>query len=209
MVKINNFRQRPGSCGAFEPKFLGPYRISRVLGDLNYHLEAPNLKPEMVHYNRMSHYHTRNEQVLPNQQAEVVSHERSISVLPSLMLLEIPEPDPFFVSIIHNPILRTMKIRSAKSGLNINPEISVSDEFFRPSSIFLPDTVDNTLAIVPYEPTRNQLEITQANDNITIEVIPLVNDKGKIVIPCRNCGKLFEQKTGMRVHLYSCRIRPV
>jgi hypothetical protein len=25
MVKINNFRQRPGSCKAFEPKFLGPY----------------------------------------------------------------------------------------------------------------------------------------------------------------------------------------
>ncbi len=43
MVKINNFRQRPGNYEAFEAKFLGTYRISRVLGDLNHHLEAPKL----------------------------------------------------------------------------------------------------------------------------------------------------------------------
>ena len=125
------------------------------------------------------------------------------------MLLEFPKPDSFFESIIHNPILKNMKKRSAKSNLNINPANSVSDEFFRLSSIFLPATVDNTLAIVPYVPTRNQLEITQSNDNFTIEVTPLVNEKGKIVIPCPNCGKLCEQKTGIRVHLYSCPNRPV
>lgn len=58
-VKINNFRIRPGSSKAFEPKFLGPYMVTAFLGDLNYRLESPNLKPEVVHYNRMLHYRAR------------------------------------------------------------------------------------------------------------------------------------------------------
>ena len=40
MVKINNFRVRPGHSKAFEPKFLGPYRVVAFLGDLNYRLES-------------------------------------------------------------------------------------------------------------------------------------------------------------------------
>jgi hypothetical protein len=40
-----------GYSTEFEKKFLGPYRIVKILGDLNYKLEAPKLAPQIVHYN--------------------------------------------------------------------------------------------------------------------------------------------------------------
>ena len=61
MVKINNYHHRVGICKAFEPKFLGPYKIVKLLGDLNYELEAPNMKTEIVHYNCMQHFHVRDQ----------------------------------------------------------------------------------------------------------------------------------------------------
>ena len=58
-VKIINYRARPGKSAAFEPKFLGPYVITRTIGDSNFKLEADNREPEIVHYNRMSPYNVR------------------------------------------------------------------------------------------------------------------------------------------------------
>ena len=59
IVKINNFRTRVGYSKAFEHKFLGPYRVTKILGDLNYQLEAENLATQIVHYNRMLHFNER------------------------------------------------------------------------------------------------------------------------------------------------------
>ncbi len=59
LVKIDNYRRRPGYSKAFEPKFIGPYKVVKILSDLNYYLEAPSLKPIVVHYNRMSRFHSR------------------------------------------------------------------------------------------------------------------------------------------------------
>ena len=58
-VKINNCRRHVGLSKAFEPKFLGPYTITERIGDLNYRLQSPMLRDELVHYNRMLPYHTR------------------------------------------------------------------------------------------------------------------------------------------------------
>ena len=65
LVKLNNFTVRPGFSKAFEPKFLGPYTIVKVLSDLNYCLEAPRLKPLVVHYNRMTMFHAGGGVLLP------------------------------------------------------------------------------------------------------------------------------------------------
>ncbi len=58
-VKIKNFTVRPGHSKAFEPKFLGPYLVTELLGDLNYRLEGDNMRQFVVHYNRMSHFQVR------------------------------------------------------------------------------------------------------------------------------------------------------
>ncbi len=63
LVKINNCRLRAGLSKAFEPKFLSPYE--KLEGDLNFQLEAPNLQSEMVHYNRMLHFHSRDPEFKP------------------------------------------------------------------------------------------------------------------------------------------------
>jgi hypothetical protein len=59
-VKIKNFRHTTGSVSAFEKKFIGPYKVIRVINDLNYELFANGRKNEIVHYNRLYHYSMRN-----------------------------------------------------------------------------------------------------------------------------------------------------
>ena len=59
LVKITNFRVRPGHSKAFESKFIGPYKIVNCLNELNYELVAPDKRRELVHYNRMSHNYAR------------------------------------------------------------------------------------------------------------------------------------------------------
>ena len=61
LVKINNFRIRPGRSKAFERKFIGPYKIVALCNEFNYELTAPDKRRELVHYNRMSHYYARDE----------------------------------------------------------------------------------------------------------------------------------------------------
>jgi len=60
-VKIKNFRARLNHSKSLEPKFLGPFKILRILGDLNYELVNENGKLEKVHYNRMYVYKTTDE----------------------------------------------------------------------------------------------------------------------------------------------------
>jgi len=56
-VKIDNFRVKPGHSKAFTEKFLGPYTVAERTSNLNYRLESTTLKPEVVHYNRLSKFH--------------------------------------------------------------------------------------------------------------------------------------------------------
>ena len=60
VVKIKNFRTRIGHSRSFEIKFLGPFNITKILGDLNYKFLGANGKEEIVHYNRMYLYRMRN-----------------------------------------------------------------------------------------------------------------------------------------------------
>jgi len=55
-VKIDNFRVKPGHSKAFTEKFLGPYTVAELTSNLNYRLESATLKPEIVHYNRLSRF---------------------------------------------------------------------------------------------------------------------------------------------------------
>jgi len=59
LVKLKNHTVRPGKSKAFEPKFLGPFKITEKCGELNYRLLARNGASQVVHYNRMSHFKAR------------------------------------------------------------------------------------------------------------------------------------------------------
>jgi len=56
LVKIRNSKHKKDATAAFEPKFIGPYKIVKLLGDLDFYLVSPSLKPETVHYNKLFHY---------------------------------------------------------------------------------------------------------------------------------------------------------
>jgi hypothetical protein len=68
-VKIKNMRHLIGKVSAFEKKFIGPYKVSRVFNDLNYELLANGFKPEIVHYNRMYYYSMRD-----GEEFEIMAH---------------------------------------------------------------------------------------------------------------------------------------
>lgn len=83
LVKINNTGKSVGLVKSFMPKFIGPFQITRILGDLNYQLESANLKTQIVHYNKLSKFNNRINDVLtplepssePNIVAEVTVQE--------------------------------------------------------------------------------------------------------------------------------------
>lgn len=59
LVKLKNCCVRPGKSKAFEPKFLGPFKIIEQTGDLHFKLLALDGATQVVHYNRMSHFESR------------------------------------------------------------------------------------------------------------------------------------------------------
>lgn len=60
MVTIDNPIHEIGKTRSFEPKRIGPYLISKKVGDLNYELKSPFRKSNLVHYNRLNEYKIRN-----------------------------------------------------------------------------------------------------------------------------------------------------
>jgi hypothetical protein len=65
MVKIKNFKKSPNTCAAFVEKFIGPFKILRKLSELSYEIGAEDVKNQVVHYNRLLPYYTRDVLELP------------------------------------------------------------------------------------------------------------------------------------------------
>jgi hypothetical protein len=64
LVVLANNKQTVGQVRSFEPKYVGPYRVIRKVGDVDYEIEiVENGKTLVVHYNRMFEYTARNELV--------------------------------------------------------------------------------------------------------------------------------------------------
>jgi hypothetical protein len=108
-VKISNCRTRVNKSKSFESKFLGPYRITKRVTELDYRLEAPNLATEIVHYNRMYKYTVRDQYLEP--QKVIVDTPAQKQVIPSITDREI------LTNIIHSPSLRVLKARATKRSI--------------------------------------------------------------------------------------------
>ena len=83
--------------------------ITRQVTALDYQLEAPNLKTEIVHYNRMHRYTVR-EQYL--YKSGSVGETLKIAV-PILKVRD----DSFFMNIIQNPHLLVLKRRAINNRM--------------------------------------------------------------------------------------------
>lgn len=60
-VLLVNSRQVVGHVKSFEPKFIGPFVIRRKINQVNYEITSlVNSKTQIVHYNRMIKYNSRN-----------------------------------------------------------------------------------------------------------------------------------------------------
>ena len=108
-VKINNFRIRVGKVKSFEPKFLGPYKITRKITALDYQLKAPNLKTEIVHYNRMHRYTIRDQHVNKSSFIETTQGE-------SPPIKQVRQ-DSLLGTIIHNPNLLALRRRATSNTM--------------------------------------------------------------------------------------------
>jgi len=217
IVKINNYKTRVGFSKAFEPKFLGPYRIVKLVGELNYQLEGENLAPQMVHYNRMLHYNVRTELMIdqkpvlkPTSPEIVIQDTSSHYVAPENTLLDI---------IITGNQLKILKKRRAEhllteeyERLNLIECLSENNQIY--SNMHLRRSLRlNTLRLVDAVEEQEEIEKIEdggrfyiSSDSSIEEETPdqLVNEKGKPVVLCPKCNKLYEQKTGLRIHRLTC-----
>ena len=59
LVKIKNFKRTANACAAFEQKFVGPFKIVQKFNEVSYEISAPNVKNQVVHYNRLLPFYAR------------------------------------------------------------------------------------------------------------------------------------------------------
>ena len=77
LVMIKNHRKIPGLSKGFLKKYLGPFRIKKIVSDVTFILESIEGKEEIVHYNRLTRYNVRKsiDSVIPTTRPEVVGFE--------------------------------------------------------------------------------------------------------------------------------------
>jgi hypothetical protein len=221
IVKINNYRTRVGYSAAFEKKFLGPYRIVKVLGDLNYQLEAPNLAPQIVHYNRMLPYNVRNEFLVEQPSNSTAEVPVAIS---QRTLTQAHIEDALPIGLIYSPSLkRRRKQREEKRLVEEYTRLSLITNSFENAQIGAPVTLRRSERIANIETRNNVIEMASESDtenNIinsfyissessasadSLEIERPVTAKGKVMVPCPRCNIFYEEKTGLRIHGYSCK----
>ena len=198
IVKINNYRSRIDHSKAFEPKFLGPYKITKILGELNYQLESSTLPRQIVHYNRMTHFHVRTEFNDQSEEPKAITKQSPNNKLRENMSKSTAYITPSIASsdmtIIQNPNLKRLK-KAANKALLI--------EFQRLGGI---DNSDNPIVntcqeIILYKEPRPGISSSSSYND---EETP-VNRNGKRMTKCQYCNKLYEKKTGLRIHQMSCK----
>ena len=198
-VKINNYKSRIGHSKAFEPKFLGPYKITKILGELNYRLESPTLPVQIVHYNRMNHFHVRTEFI---NEPITQSNVRILNNQPKSTLAAYIKPniDLSNMSIIQNQNLKRLKKKASRALLTEFQRLGGIDSSDHPL-INTGRVTERHVAPVQHTiPHQNLFSSSSSSD----EEAP-VNLKGKAMAKCQYCNKLYEKKTGIRIHQMHCK----
>ena len=180
-VKINNYYQKTGLSKAFSPKFKGPYTITKCIGDLNFSLHSPHLKPELVHYNRMAKFYNRIPSDTPSHfDASPVLVEDLVKPSNKLNYQNLSD-DESFSEFLSNIILRKSK-RKKKPAVS-QPVL----DYLTLNSLFSSDNSDDN--------TNSDLEVA----------IYRTNEKGKPTVQCNFCQGWYEATHGIKVHMTACK----
>ena len=224
MVKINNYRSRIAHSKAFEPKFLGPYKITKILGELNYQLESTILPPQIVHYNRMTHFHVRSEFISEPKEVFTTTPQLPNNPKPSIKAYITSSIAPVDITIMQNPNLKRLKKKANKVLLTEFQRLGGIDCSSNP-------IVNTCQAIVPFRPAVQQSKISRSSNHQLEELsseessIELNNSldqiddqaasskneegprnaKGKLIKKCQHCEGFYEKKTGLRIHQMYCK----
>ncbi|RNA17155.1 hypothetical protein BpHYR1_004123 [Brachionus plicatilis] len=60
LVMLSNNRQKVGQVRSFVPKFMGPFKVTSILSDVNFEVrDVKTGKKQIVHYNWMTRYVSR------------------------------------------------------------------------------------------------------------------------------------------------------
>ena len=216
IVKINNYRTRVGHSKAFEPKFLGPYKITKLIGELNYQLESPNLPSEMVHYNRMHHFTAREAmdeeprnftlQIQMNESFQATYEPKTTSISSFSIV-------PF--SNLANVLRKRKKQREEQVFLEESQRLCLIESEVAPTPrrsrrIALQNGAPEETNDVVEDEAGNLIENSDktcifSKSSSSVELQQVVNTKGKPVLQCPNCKQLYERTTGLRVHLQWCK----
>ena len=229
VVKINNCRRHVGLSKAFEPKFIGPFTITKKLGDLNYQLEAPNIKSEIFHYNRLLPYYTR-KQFACEPEPFVVSQPGSQSVESVFRQNDVEVlPDYFLHTIMHDyywvkPKKKTLAVLTPSVQTNLQSVIdsvacgeavislspALSDMLYRTSPLRELESLRFVDANASFEADEPEHLDVPSTASVMPEQLASVdgvrvNDKDKPVIACPGCSRFFEASFGIKIHAKACK----
>ncbi len=223
-VSITNFRCRPGHSKSFEQKFIGPYTITRLLGEVNYEIHSPQLGTERVHYNRLKQFHVRNSIA---QEPPILNKPKPSSSI------ELVQNESSFVRFNLALILQARSRASIAADL-LNVEDDVDDEPESEHQIedeYLVENEDDnidednnesqdetaTRDETTYDPNRTNTlaELNQSIAEVLAGTANLVVDPGLDLIlanpliagqtRCYLCGVAY---TGINKHITSCLKKP-
>ncbi len=215
-VKINNCRRKVTLSKAFEPKFVGPYTIVKKLNDLNYLLEAPGLKSEIVHYNRLYKYAMRPESLKQSSSIESFSSEQETqfeqeSNNQTFIEVDFSKPKRKRTTIITEHIsdsndndLTALFQDAREDSDDDRIECQVCHCLFKPNGIKIHHT--RMHKDLPFESADNENDQTERVDQIEgndqveqDDHIEQVDQIERDEVACLICGRNFK-RNGLAIH---------
>ena len=132
--------------------------------------------------------------------------------------------DALPIGLIYSPSLkRRRKQREEKRLVEEYTRLSLITNYFENAQIGAPVTLRRSERIANIETRNNVIEMASESDtenNIinsfyissessasadSLEIERPVTAKGKVMVPCPRCNIFYEEKTGLRIHGYSCK----
>lgn len=201
LVLLKNFNGLKNHAKKLLPKFIGPYKILRVLNDLNFSLSV-NGKQVTVHYNRMcpykqSKFQTNQKSRIPNDQFEQIDFSNT--------LFDESFDDLIFDS---NRKIEILEHDLNESADNLNDgnlnEIQPNDVIQRSEQEQDKLNVNEEIGTKNEEDSKNQNdsedEIYSTDENNDDDNRQLNQD-----LVCPNCAKKYQKQDWFNKHLLICK----
>ena len=217
LVKLKNYsKAKPGFCQAFIEKSVGPYKVIKQCGDSSYRIQDDMGNSQVVHYDRLSPYKSREH--VPNdninyasplrERIDVVKHndlasnmrgfgglvylyKKKLGRVAARTLIDSETEDNLEI----DPNINNDSFESASEEINVNVEAVASVGV---------NTVLNNVNLGTNGSEHDFMSLENFKSLFTLSCEKRLNTKGKTMAMCLGCLNWYEKLTGLRIHKLNC-----